>query len=196
MDTLIESHIRNQQKLEGSDFFVLMISSNYFLLHFSITELNSVVFSVYCIGLTWSLRNGVFVLMNSMKQQYLKIRNGWTGDWEKEKWKVDWAVNKVLFANKYEDMHFILPDTGHMMCYIQEENVVYRRMYGCTCSVWCSWSWRVMSKIVQLFWSRWQNKLPEFKFWTQGHVAKEMKCRIMTTLKLKNVLFLVMSFFI
>ncbi len=54
---------------------------------------------------------------------------GWTEDWEKEKWKVDVAVNKVLFANKYKDMHFILPDTGHMY-YIREEDVVYRRRYG------------------------------------------------------------------
>ncbi len=33
---------------------------------------------------------------------------GWTEDWEKEKWKVDGAVNKVLFANKYKDMRFVL----------------------------------------------------------------------------------------
>ncbi len=25
---------------------------------------------------------------------------GWTKDWEKKKWKVDRAINKVLFANK------------------------------------------------------------------------------------------------
>ncbi len=49
---------------------------------------------------------------------------GWIEDWEKEKWKVDGPVNKVLFANKYKDMHFVLPDTGHMY-YIQEEDVVY-----------------------------------------------------------------------
>ena len=54
---------------------------------------------------------------------------GWTEDREKEKWKVDGAVNKVLFANKYKDMHFVLPDTGHMY-YIWEEDVVYRRRYG------------------------------------------------------------------
>ncbi len=39
---------------------------------------------------------------------------GWTEDWEKEKWKVDGAVNKVLFANIYKDMRFVLPDTRHM----------------------------------------------------------------------------------
>ncbi len=26
----------------------------------------------------------------------------------------DGAVNKVLFANKYKDIHFVLPDPGHM----------------------------------------------------------------------------------
>ena len=54
---------------------------------------------------------------------------GWTEDWEKEKWKEDGAVNKALFANKYKDMRFVLPDTGHMY-YIREEDVVYRRRYG------------------------------------------------------------------
>ncbi len=44
-------------------------------------------------------------------------------DWENEKWKVDGAVTKVLFANKCKDMHFILPDTGHMY-YIQKEDAV------------------------------------------------------------------------
>ncbi len=59
------------------------------------------------------------------------LRNfvGWTEAWEKEKWKVDGAVNKALFANKYKDMRFVLPDTRHMY-YIQEEDVVYRRRYG------------------------------------------------------------------
>ncbi len=42
---------------------------------------------------------------------------------------MDGAVNKVLFVNKYKDMHFVLPDTGHMY-YIREEDVVYRRIYS------------------------------------------------------------------
>ncbi len=42
------------------------------------------------------------------------LMNSRTEDWEKEKWKVDGAENKVLFANKYKDMCFVLPDTGHM----------------------------------------------------------------------------------
>ncbi len=42
---------------------------------------------------------------------------------------MDRAVNKVLIANKYEDMRFVLPDIGHMY-YIWEEDVVYRRRYG------------------------------------------------------------------
>ncbi len=54
---------------------------------------------------------------------------GWTEDWEKEKRKVDGAVNKVLLANKYKDICFVLPDTG-LMYYIQEEDVVNRRRYG------------------------------------------------------------------
>ncbi len=42
---------------------------------------------------------------------------------------MDGAVNKVLFANKYKDMRFVLPHTGHMY-YIREEDVVYRRRCG------------------------------------------------------------------
>ncbi len=53
----------------------------------------------------------------------------WTEDWEKDKWKTDRAVNKVLFSNKYKDSHFVLPDTGHMY-YIREEDIVFRRRYG------------------------------------------------------------------
>ncbi len=36
---------------------------------------------------------------------------------------------KVLFANKYKDMFFVLSDTGHMY-YYKEENVVYQRRYS------------------------------------------------------------------
>ncbi len=54
---------------------------------------------------------------------------GWTNNWEKEKRRVDGSVNKVLFANMYEDMHFILPDIGHLY-YTWEEDVVYRGRYG------------------------------------------------------------------
>ncbi len=38
-------------------------------------------------------------------------------------------MNKVLFPNKYEDLYFILPDTGHMYC-IREEDIVFGRRYG------------------------------------------------------------------
>ncbi len=41
---------------------------------------------------------------------------GWTEDWEKDKWK---TYGTMLFSNKYKDLHFVLPDTGHMH-YIQE----------------------------------------------------------------------------
>ncbi len=54
---------------------------------------------------------------------------GWTKDWEKEKWKTDGAVNRVLFSNKYKDLRFILPDTGHMY-YIRDEDIVFQRHYG------------------------------------------------------------------
>ncbi len=39
---------------------------------------------------------------------------GWTEDWENDKWKTDGAVNRVLFSNKYKDLHFVLPDAGHL----------------------------------------------------------------------------------
>ncbi len=35
-------------------------------------------------------------------------------EWEKDKWKTDGTVNKVLFSSKYKDLSFVLPDTGHM----------------------------------------------------------------------------------
>ncbi len=47
-------------------------------------------------------------------------------DWEKEKWKTDSAVNRVLFCNKYKDLPL---DTGHMY-YIHEEDIISRRCYG------------------------------------------------------------------
>ncbi len=48
---------------------------------------------------------------------------GWDEDWEKEKLKVDGAVNKFLFASKYKYMcFFVLPITSHMY-YIQDEDV-------------------------------------------------------------------------
>ncbi len=52
-------------------------------------------------------------------------------DWRlaNREWKVDGAVNKVLFANKYKEIHFVLPDTSHMY-YIQVEDVLYRRRNG------------------------------------------------------------------
>lgn len=56
----------------------------------------------------------------------------WTKDWERKKWKwkTDGAVKKVLFSNKYKDLCFVLPNTGHRY-YICEEDIVYRR-----CLVW------------------------------------------------------------
>ncbi len=52
-----------------------------------------------------------------------------TEDWERDKWKTDGAVNKVLFSNKYIDLRFVLPDTGHMY-YIHEVDIVFQRHYG------------------------------------------------------------------
>ncbi len=40
----------------------------------------------------------------------------------------DGAVNKVFFSNKYEDLCFVLPDTGHMY-YIREEHILFRKRY-------------------------------------------------------------------
>ncbi len=62
---------------------------------------------------------------------------GWTEDWEKVKWKVDGFVNKVLFINKYENMCFVLRDSGHMY-YIQKEAVVYERRYGWSIYTQCN----------------------------------------------------------
>ncbi len=52
---------------------------------------------------------------------------GWTEDWEKDKWKTDNAVNKVLFSNKYKNLCFILPDIGHMY-YVCKEDIMVQRM--------------------------------------------------------------------
>ncbi len=49
---------------------------------------------------------------------------GWTEGWKKDKWKIDGAVNRVFFSNKYKDLHFVLPDTGHMY-YICEEDILF-----------------------------------------------------------------------
>ncbi len=54
---------------------------------------------------------------------------GWTEDWEKDQWKTDGAMNRVLFSNKYNHLCFILPDTDHMY-FIHEEDIVFRRHYG------------------------------------------------------------------
>ncbi len=54
---------------------------------------------------------------------------GWIEDWEKEKCQKDGAVNKVLFTNKNKNLHFVLPDTGHMY-FTCEEEIVFRRHYG------------------------------------------------------------------
>ncbi len=61
---------------------------------------------------------------------------GWTKDWEKDMWKTDGAVNWVLFSNKYKDLHFVLPDTGHMY-YISEKDIVFQRHYWCVIYVQC-----------------------------------------------------------
>ncbi len=54
--------------------------------------------------------------VNELKEiAMLRYFVSWTEDWEKEKWKVDGAINKVLFAKKYNDMHFVLSDT-EMWC--------------------------------------------------------------------------------
>ncbi len=54
---------------------------------------------------------------------------GWNEYWEKDKWKTDVAMNKVFFSNKYKDLSFDLPDSGHIY-YIHEEDIVFRRHYG------------------------------------------------------------------
>ncbi len=61
---------------------------------------------------------------------------GWTEDWEKNKWKTDGTVNKVLFSNKYEYLHFVWPDTYHVY-YICEEDIVFLRHYGWTIYAQC-----------------------------------------------------------
>ncbi len=68
--------------------------------------------------------------MNALKEPaFSRTFVGWTEDWEKDKWKTDRAVNQVLFSNKYKDLRFVLPDTGHMY-YISEEDIVFQRCYG------------------------------------------------------------------
>ncbi len=68
--------------------------------------------------------------MNALKEPFIQqFFVGWTEDWEKDKWKTDGAVNKVLFANKYKDLRFVLPDAGHMY-YMCEEDIVFQRCYG------------------------------------------------------------------
>lgn len=46
-----------------------------------------------------------------------------------EKWKTDGAPNMVLFSNKYKELCFVLPDTGHVY-YFCEEDIVFRQHYG------------------------------------------------------------------
>ncbi len=60
---------------------------------------------------------------------------GWTKDWEKDKWNTDGAVNKVLFSNHYNNLHFVSPETGHVY-YIQEEDAVFQRHYGRFIHAW------------------------------------------------------------
>ncbi len=68
--------------------------------------------------------------MNALKEPALaRTFVGLTKDCEKDKWKTDGAVNWVLFSNKYKDLRFVLPDTGHMY-YICEEDIVFWRHYG------------------------------------------------------------------
>ena len=63
--------------------------------------------------------------MNALKEPAIsRTFVGWTKDWEKDKWKTDGAVNRVLFSNKYKDLCFVLPDTGHMY-YIHEEDIMF-----------------------------------------------------------------------
>ncbi len=66
--------------------------------------------------------------MDALKElAILRTFVGWTKDWEKDKWKTDRAVNRVLFFNKYnkyKDLRFVLPDTGHMY-YICDEDIVF-----------------------------------------------------------------------
>ncbi len=67
--------------------------------------------------------------MNALKAPAIsRTFVGWTNDWEKDKWKADRAVNRVLFCNKFKDLCFVLPDTGHMY-YIHEEDIVFPRHY-------------------------------------------------------------------
>ncbi len=68
--------------------------------------------------------------MNALKEPAIsRTFVEWTEDWEKDKWKTDGAVNKVLFSNKYKGLHFNLSDTGHMY-YIHQEDIVFQRCYG------------------------------------------------------------------
>ncbi len=68
--------------------------------------------------------------MNVLKEPaILHTFDGWTEDWENDKWESDVAVNKILFSNKYKDLHFVWTDTGHL-CYIQSEDIVFRSSYG------------------------------------------------------------------
>ncbi len=43
--------------------------------------------------------------------------------------KTDGAVKRVLFSNKYKDLCFVSPDTGHMYN-VLEEDIVFMRCYG------------------------------------------------------------------
>ncbi len=75
--------------------------------------------------------------VNALKEPAIsKTFVGWTKDWEKDKWKTDGDANQVLFSNKYEDLNFVLPDTGHMY-YIREVDFVFQRHYEWTIHAQC-----------------------------------------------------------
>ncbi len=67
--------------------------------------------------------------MHSKNQPLPVLFFGWTENWEKDKWKTNGAANKVLFSNKYKELCFIFPDTGHIY-YICEEDIVFQRCCG------------------------------------------------------------------
>ncbi len=41
---------------------------------------------------------------------------------------MDGTLNKILFSNKYKNLCFVLPDTGHIY-YINKEDIVCKRWY-------------------------------------------------------------------
>ncbi len=46
---------------------------------------------------------------------------GWTEEWEKERHKMNDAVSKAMFVNKYKDTVFDLPDADNNTFYVRED---------------------------------------------------------------------------